>query len=128
MSTSENAANTSKRKNLTTAEKRGMIDELLKGSNNGILQRGDLSRVADMYQQHRKTVGKYWRKYSKQKAAGVHSPDLHNRRKGNSGQKGVDITALVDRVAEGDSPEKPHHSQVDRGSSERSQVDALPKP
>ena len=73
-----------------------MIDELLKGSNNSILQRGDLSRVTGIYQQHRKTVNKIRIEYNKQKAAGVQSPDLHNRRKGNSGQKeGVDITAAL---------------------------------
>ena len=34
-------------------QKRGMIDELLKGSTNGVLIHGDLGRVADMYGQHR---------------------------------------------------------------------------
>ena len=78
-----------------------MIDELLKGSNNSILQRGDLRRVADIYQQHRKTVSKFWREQNKQKAACVQSPDLHNRQKGNIGQKeGVDITALVELLKE----------------------------
>ncbi|CAN0254338.1 unnamed protein product, partial [Ectocarpus sp. 13 AM-2016] len=47
---------------------------------------------------HRKTVSKNWKKYNKQKAAGVQDPDLHNRRKGNSGQKGVDVASLAERL------------------------------
>ena len=56
MSDSESAANTPKRKNLTTSEKRGMIAELLKGSNKGELVHGDFKRVAAMYQRHPRTV------------------------------------------------------------------------
>ena len=55
MADSESAADTPKRKNLTTSEKRAMIAELLKGSNNGKLFQGDFKRVAAMYQQHPRT-------------------------------------------------------------------------
>ena len=47
-----------------------------------------------MYQQHPRTVSKYWRMYLSKKEAGEVDPDLHNKRKGNSGQKGIDVTAL----------------------------------
>ena len=52
-----------KKKSLGLTQKRGMIDELLKGSTNGVLIHGDLERVADMYGQHRHTVSKYWKEY-----------------------------------------------------------------
>ena len=41
-------ASTPKRKILTTSQKRSMIAELLKDSNNGVLLHGDFGRVADM--------------------------------------------------------------------------------
>ncbi|CAM9488852.1 unnamed protein product, partial [Ectocarpus sp. 6 AP-2014] len=77
-----------------------MIDELLKGSNNGVLGHGDLKRVAAMYEQTPKTVSKYWKMYKQHKEAGEADPDLHNKRKGNSGQKGVDVAALKEKLEE----------------------------
>ena len=69
MADSESAANTPKRKNLTTPEKKSMVAELLKGSINGHLVHGDFKRVAAMYQQHPRTVSKYWRMYLSKKEA-----------------------------------------------------------
>ncbi|CAM9645655.1 unnamed protein product, partial [Ascophyllum nodosum] len=89
-----------KRKNLTTSQKRGMIDELFKGSTNGVLIHGDLGRVADMNGQHRYTVSKYWKESKKQKDAGVEDPDLHNKRRGNSGKKGIDLAPLLEALKE----------------------------
>ena len=66
----ESAANTPKRKNLTTPEKKSMVAELLKGSINGHLVQGDFKRVAAMYQQHPRTVSKCWRMYLSKKEAG----------------------------------------------------------
>ena len=100
MSASESAANPPKRKNLTTSQKRGMIDELFKGSTNGVLIHGDLGRVADMNGQHRHTVSKYWKESKKQKDAGVEDPDLHNKRRGNSGKKGIDLAPLLEALKE----------------------------
>ena len=100
MSAAESAASRPKRKNLTTPEKKGMIAELLKGSNNGVLGHGDLKRVAAIYEQTLKTVSKYWKLYNQKKEAGEEDPDLHNKRKGNSGQKGLDIAALKEVLQE----------------------------
>ena len=100
MSASESAANPPKRNNLTTSQKRGMIDELLKGSTNGVLIHGDLGRVADIYGQHRHTVSKYWKEYKKQKDAGEEDPDLHNKQRGNSGKKGIDLAPLLEALKE----------------------------
>ncbi|CAN0452349.1 unnamed protein product, partial [Pylaiella littoralis] len=58
-----------KRKNLTTSEKRGMIHDLLRGSKNGVLQRGDFKRVGALYQQHPETVSRHWRLYQQKKEA-----------------------------------------------------------
>eukprot|EP00904_Undaria_pinnatifida_P000538 jgi/Undpi1/10485/HiC_scaffold_29.g12935.m1 len=74
MSDSESAAYTPKRKNLTTSEKRDMIAELLKGSNKGELVHGDFKRVAAMYEQHPRTVSKYWRMYLAKKEAALEIP------------------------------------------------------
>ena len=52
--------------------------------------------VIELYQQHRLTVSKYWREHNKQTAADVQDPHLHNKRKGNSGREGIDITPLVE--------------------------------
>eukprot|EP00903_Cladosiphon_okamuranus_P013263 g12367.t1 len=100
MSAAESAASRPKRKNLTTPEKKGMVAELLKGSTNGVLSHGDFKRVAAMYQQTPKTVSKYWKMYNQKKEAGEQDPDLHNKRKGNSGQKGLDIAALKEALQE----------------------------
>ncbi|CAN0083821.1 unnamed protein product, partial [Pylaiella littoralis] len=88
------------RKNLTTSEKRGMIDDLLRGSKNGVLQRGDFKRVGALYQQHPETVSRHWRLYQQKKEAGEQNPDLSNKRKGNSGRTGINIPVLVEKLAE----------------------------
>ena len=64
-----------------------MIAELLKGSNNGVLGQGDFGRVAELYEQHRRMMIKLRKEYNKQKDACVEDLDLHNKPKGNSGQK-----------------------------------------
>jgi len=46
MSSDESAAETPKRQNLNVAERSAVNAELLTGSNNGILRKGDFTRVA----------------------------------------------------------------------------------
>ncbi|CAB1117614.1 unnamed protein product [Ectocarpus sp. CCAP 1310/34] len=75
-----------------------MVAELLKGSNNGALSHGDVKRVVAIYKQTPKTVSKYWKLYNQKKEAGEEDPDLHNKRKGNSGQKGLDIATLKEAL------------------------------
>lgn len=94
MSSDESAAETPKRKNLNVAERSAVIAELLKGSNNGILRKGDFTRVGILFQTNRRVIARLWTCYQHQKAAGVLSPDLHNKRRGNSGRKGHNIDAL----------------------------------
>ena len=83
-----------KRKNLTTFQQRGAIAELLKGSNNGKLCRGDLMRVGEQFEQHLETISRLWKSYNQQKEDGVLDPNLGNRRKVNSGRKGIDLVAV----------------------------------
>lgn len=75
---------------MTTPEKKVGTAELLKGNNNGVLRQGDLNRVAELFGQQPRTTSCSWAEYSRQKDAGVAGPDLHNKCKGNSGQKGID--------------------------------------
>ena len=89
-----------KRKNLTTSQKRGAIAELLKGSNNGKLCRGDLKRVGEQFEQHPETISRLWKSYNQQKEDGVVDPNLDNRRKVNSGRKGIDLVAVRSALKE----------------------------
>ncbi|CAM9980554.1 unnamed protein product [Laminaria digitata] len=89
-----------KRKNLTTPERRAVISELLTGSNKGTLARGDLTRVAQMFDTNRSTIAKLWKEYGKQKSNGVVDPDLSSRRKGNSGHKGIDLEHFREALAQ----------------------------
>ena len=67
---------------------------------NGVLLHGDFGRMAEMYGQHRRTVSKYWKEHSIQKATGGEDLDLHNKRKGNSGQKGLDLAPSLEKLKE----------------------------
>ena len=71
-----------------------MIAGLLKGSNNGVLRKGDLSRVAELYGSNRWAIAGLWKEYQRQKAAGAVCPDhLHNkRRRGNCDKWGIPQT------------------------------------
>ena len=64
MSASGNVGGTVKGKNLTSSEKRAAIAELLKGSNNGKLCRGDLKRVGAQFEQHPETTSRLWKNYT----------------------------------------------------------------
>ena len=94
MSASGNVGGNVKRKNLTTFQKRGAIAELLKGSNNGKLCRGDLKRVGEQFEQQPETISRLWKSYNQQKEDCVVDPNLDNRRKVNSGREGIDLVAV----------------------------------
>ena len=91
MSSAQIVAETPKRNNLNGAERSAVIAELLKGSNNGILRKGDFSRVAELYGSNRWTIAALWKEYQRQKIAGAVCPDLHYTRRGNCGKKGVNL-------------------------------------
>ena len=71
MSSAQNVAETPKRNNLNDAERRAVIAELLKDSNNGVLRKGDYSRVAELYGSNRWTIAGLWKEYQRQNAAGA---------------------------------------------------------
>ena len=98
MSSAQSVAETRKRKNLNDAERSAVIAELLRGSNNGVLRRGDLIRVAAKFGTNPRTVANLWKEYGRQKADGVVCPDLRNKRRGKSGRKGIDVEALRERL------------------------------
>ena len=56
MSSAQSVAETLKRNNLNDAERSAVIAELLKGSKNGVLRKGDFSRVAEFYGSSRRTI------------------------------------------------------------------------
>ncbi|CAM9993707.1 unnamed protein product, partial [Pylaiella littoralis] len=101
MSASGNVVGTVKRKNLTTSEKRAAIAELLKGSKNGKLGKGDLKRVGEQFQQHPQTISRLWKDYNKQKDAGEVDPNLDNKRKQKSGRKGIDLVVSIQAALAG---------------------------
>ena len=71
MPSAQSVAETPKRKNLNDAERSAVIAELLKGSNNVVLRKGDYSRVAELYGSKRWTIVGLWKEYQRQKAAGA---------------------------------------------------------
>lgn len=94
MASAQSVAETPQRKNLNGDERTAVIAELLKGSDNGILRRGDIKRVAEMFMSNRYTISALWKEYQQRKAAGEMSPDLRNKRRGKSGRKGIDLDSL----------------------------------
>ena len=82
------------RVNLTEAQRREAIEELLRCSNKGKLSRGDFKRVAETYKCHPKQISIAWKRHEKQKADGVVAVDLGNRRKGRSGRRGINLDYL----------------------------------
>lgn len=47
-----------------------------------------------MFQQQLRAISRLWVNYARQKHAGVVDLDLHNKCKGNSGRKGIDLESL----------------------------------
>ena len=56
MSSAQSVAETPKRKNLNDGERSAVIAELLKGSNNGVMRKGDCNGVAELYGSNRWTI------------------------------------------------------------------------
>lgn len=56
--------------------------------------------VAELFEQHPKTTGILWKEYNKEKADGVVHLNLHNKSKGNNGQKGTDPDSLREALRE----------------------------
>ena len=97
MSTAGSASQVAKRKNFTTSEKK-VIRFLLAGSNNGVLKHGAFTASAEKFGCCWETIKRLWRRYDQQHKAGVASPQLANRRKGNSGQRGIPLEELRARL------------------------------
>ena len=100
---------TPQRKNLDVAQRRMVLDELLEGSNNGMLRKkGDYTRVAEIFHTNRWTIAKLLEYYKQQKDAGKVSPDLHSKRKEN-GQAGYQ-PQLPSRDGADAFTQMPHHA------------------
>ena len=84
---------TPRKEHLTLDQGRIDIAELLRGSNDGKLCKGDLRRVAQQMGCVWKTVSRLWKKYVGQRAAGVGDPDITSNRK-NCGRQVIDLEDL----------------------------------
>lgn len=60
----------------------------------GLARHRDLTRVAELFEQHPKTISILWKECSRQKADGVVDPDLHSKCKGDSDQDSIDLDSL----------------------------------
>ncbi|CAB1119370.1 unnamed protein product [Ectocarpus sp. CCAP 1310/34] len=98
MSAAGSASQVAKRKNFNNSEKEEVIRHLLTGSKNGVLPYGAFKAAAEKFGCHWETNKRLWRRYDTQHKAGVSSPQLANRRNGNSGRKGVPIEELRERL------------------------------
>lgn len=58
-----------------------MIAELLRGSTNGKLAKGDFPRVGEIFGTSRKPISRLWKSYEQQKDACVIDPSLGSKRK-----------------------------------------------
>ncbi|CAM9443400.1 unnamed protein product, partial [Laminaria digitata] len=83
-----------RRVNLSEAQRREAIEELLRSSNKGVLVRGDIKRVAESYKCNPRQISIVWKRHEQQKADGVVAVDLANRRKGRSGRRGLNLDYL----------------------------------
>ncbi|CAN0383563.1 unnamed protein product, partial [Pylaiella littoralis] len=98
MSAAGSASRVAKRKNFNNSEKEEVNRHLLTCSKNGVLPYGAFKAAAEKFGCHWETIKKLWRRYDTQHKAGVSSPQLANRRNGNSGRKGIPIEELRERL------------------------------
>ncbi|CAM9894558.1 unnamed protein product, partial [Laminaria digitata] len=89
-----------KRTNLDVNSRQAVIAELLRVSDKGTVKKGAFTKVAAQFNTNRHTIASLWKHYHLQKAAGVVSPDLRNRRFGTAGPKGVDLGAFREKIAQ----------------------------
>lgn len=94
MPVSGDASNKVPRTNLTEKQRHRVIEHLLKGSNHGALQKGDLAQAAEMWSCGMKQISRLWKRYQLQVSDGVSNVDLRNKRFGTSGRKLVDFAKL----------------------------------
>lgn len=87
-----------KRKNFNQEEREEVIRYLLAGSKGGVLQHGAFKEAAEKFGCYWETIKRLWMRYETQRKAGVASPKIGNLRKGNSGQKGIPIEELRERL------------------------------
>lgn len=93
------SSSTVERKNLTASEKRRVLDELLKVSENGKLKHGAKQKVADKFNIDRRHVSNIWRIYETSEAEGKEL-NLASGRKGHSGRRRINSPEIISRVAE----------------------------
>lgn len=88
------------RNNLNENQRSRLIEHLLSGSKGGELGPGDLKNAAKEFSCSRYQVMGVWKRYKQQKEDGVVAIDLRNRRRGNSGRKGIDVAKLNEALLE----------------------------
>ncbi|CAM9633515.1 unnamed protein product, partial [Ascophyllum nodosum] len=54
--------------NLTNDQRNAVIAELLRGSSNGKIAKGDFSRVAEKFGSYWTTISRLWKKYDTQRS------------------------------------------------------------
>ena len=89
-----------KRNNLDSDHRDAVVGELLRGSSQGKLAKGDIQRVAAQFNSNRWTIASVWKEYQQQKSDGVVKPLLRNKRLGNSGRKGIDVVKYGEALRE----------------------------
>lgn len=88
------------RNNLNENQRSRLIEHLLSGSKGGEVGPGDLKNAAKEFSCSRYQVMGVWKRYKQQKEDGVVAIDLRNRRRGNSGRKGIDVAKLNEALLE----------------------------
>ncbi|CAM9144343.1 unnamed protein product, partial [Laminaria digitata] len=86
------------RTNLTENQRHRVIEHLLKESKQGKLNHGDLTNTPNEWSCSTKQITRLWKQYQQQVADGVANIDLHNKRRGNSGRKGIDTAKLKEAL------------------------------
>ena len=89
-----------KRKNLNSLEREEVIRYVLAGSNNGVLKRGAYKAAAVESGCEWQSIKRLWKKYEKQRQAGVAHQQLESGRKGKTGRKSIPIEELRARLRE----------------------------
>ncbi|CAB1111797.1 unnamed protein product [Ectocarpus sp. CCAP 1310/34] len=91
------ASQVAKRKNFNEEETEEVIRYLLPGSKNGVLRYGAFKEAGEKFGWYWETIKRLWMRYDTQHKAGVASPQIDNRRKGNSGRQGIPLEELKER-------------------------------
>ncbi len=85
-------------RNLTDADRQGVVQFLLESSHNGEIPYGQFARTAEKFHCSRWTITRIWDRHKRSKAQHGTYGDASSRIKGNSGRKGFNKEEILEKI------------------------------